>query len=121
MSTLSHLAWLAFFIAGFLCFAYSWFALLKTSPDKSFRWRDRVSLLALLIASGAVLLRFVMPVFWGSDFGRQVQTAQAWTKVSVRGCAVALLLGLAGRPRLILPILVACLATASFWVMSTIP
>jgi uncharacterized membrane protein len=121
MSTLSQVAWFVFFIAGFFCFAYSWFVLLKKSHDKSFRWRDRVSVLALLVLAGAVLLRFVMPVFWGSDFSREVHTAQACTRVSVRGCAVALLLGLAGRPRLILPVVVASLATASFWVMSTIP
>jgi len=74
-----------------------------------------------MIASGAVLLRFVMPALWGSDFGGQVRMAQAWTKVSVRMCAVALVLGLVGRPRFIVPIVVASLATAGFWVLSTIP
>ena len=75
----------------------------------------------LVIASGAVLMRFVMPVFWGSDFSGKIQVAQAWTNVSVRMCAVALVLGLAGRPHFIVPPIVACLATAVFWVMSTIP
>jgi hypothetical protein len=89
--------------------------------DKSFRWRDRISLLALVIASGAVLLRFVMPIFWGSDFGGQVRMADAWGKVSVRMCAVALVVSLAGRPRFIAPLVVACVATAGFWVTSTIP
>jgi hypothetical protein len=121
VSTLAQVAWIAFLIAGFLCFVYSWFFLLKMSADKSFRWRDRVSLLALVIASGTVLLRFVMPAFWGPDFGEQVRVAGAWTKLSVRMCAVALVLGLAGRPRLIVPLVVACLATTGLWVMSTIP
>jgi hypothetical protein len=121
VSTLSHVAWIAFLIAGFLCFVYSWFVLLKMSADKSFRWRDRISLLALVIVSGAVLMRFVMPAFWGLDFSGKVQVAQSWTKVSLRMCAAALALGLAGRPRFIVPLLVACLATAVFWVMSTIP
>jgi len=62
-----------------------------------------------------------MPALWGSDFGGQVRMAQAWTKVSVRMCAVALVLGLVGRPRFIVPIVVASLATAGFWVLSTIP
>jgi H+/Cl- antiporter ClcA len=115
------MAWLAFLLAGFLGFVYSWFFLLRMSPDKSFRWRDRISLLALTIASGAVLVRFVMLFFWGSDFGGQVRVAQEWTKVSVRMCAAALVLALTGRPRFIVPLLVACLATAAFWVMSTIP
>ena len=47
--------------------------------------------------------------------------ADAWGKVSVRMCAVALVLGLAGRPRFIVPLAIVCLATAGFWVMSTIP
>jgi hypothetical protein len=121
MSTLSQLAWIGFLVAGFLCFAYSWFAILRIWSDKTFRWRDRISLLALILASVAVLLRFVMPIFWGSDFGDQVRIAVAWTRVSVGMCALALVLGLVGRPRLIVPLVVACLATAGFWMMSTIP
>ena len=121
MSTLSQVAWIAFLIAGLLCFVYAWFVLLKMSGDKSFRWRDRISVLALIIASGAVLLRFVMPAFWGPDFSGKVQVAQVWTKVSVRMCAAALVLALAGRPRFIVPLVVACLSAAVFWVMSTIP
>ena len=121
VGTLWQIACYAFLIVGFLCFAYSWFFLLKTWSDNSFRWRNRLSLFALSIASGAVLLRFVMPTFWGADFGTQVHTAQEWTKASVRGCAVGLLLALAGRPRLIVPVVVVCLATSMFWVLSTIP
>ena len=45
--------------------------------------------------------------------------ADAWAKGSVRACAVALVLALAGRPRFIVPLAVACLATAVFWFMST--
>jgi hypothetical protein len=54
-------------IAGFLCFVYSWFVVLKMRADRSFRWRDRISFPALAIASGAVFLRFAMPAFRGSD------------------------------------------------------
>ena len=121
MRTLSQLGWIAFLIAGLLCFVYSWLVVLGMWSDQFLRWRDRISLLALIVASGAVILRFVMPVFWGSDLGGQVGMADAWAKVSVRMCAVALVLGLAGRPRLIAPLAVACLATAGFWVMSTVP
>lgn len=121
MSTLSQLAWIAFFIGGFFCLVYSWVVLVKTSPEKPRRWRDRLSLLALLLASLAAFLRFVMPAFWPPDFGKQVQIAVAWARVSVGMCAIALVLGLAGRPRLIAPIVVACFATAAFWVISTIP
>lgn len=121
MSRLSQMAWIVFFIGGFFCLVYSWVVVLKTSPEKPRRWRDRLSLLALLVASLAVFLRFVMPAFWPPDFDKQVQTAVAWTRVSVGMCAIAVVLGLAGRPRLIAPIVVACFATAALWVMSTIP
>jgi hypothetical protein len=57
-----------------LNFVCPWFALITLSSDKSFRLRDRLSLLALRIASEALLLRFVTPVFCGSDFGDQVQS-----------------------------------------------
>lgn len=96
MSTLSQLAWIAFLIAGFFCFAYLWIDLLRVWSDKSLLWRDRISLLALILASGAVLLRFVMPAFWGSDFGGQVRTAVGWTRVSAGMCVLALVLGLVG-------------------------
>jgi hypothetical protein len=62
-----------------------------------------------------------MPAFWGSDFGLQIQTAQTWTKVSVRICALSLVLSFFGRLRLIVPVACACVGTAVFWVMSTIP
>jgi hypothetical protein len=128
VSTLSQMAWIAFLIAGFLCFVYSWFVLLRMSADKSFKWRNRLSLLALSMASVAVFLRFIMPAFWpiadwssGVGVGEQVRFAELWTKICVRTCAAALLIALIGRPGFIVPIAVVSLATASFWVMSTIP
>jgi hypothetical protein len=121
MSKISQIAWIAFFIGGVFCLVYSWVVLLKTSPEKPLRWRGRASLIALLLASLAAILRFRMPAFWPPDFGKQVHTAVVWTRVSVGMCALALPLGFAGRPRLIAPIVVTCCATAAFWVMSTIP
>jgi hypothetical protein len=121
MSKLEQALILMSCFAGLVGFAYAWFSLLKRSTDKSFGWRDWISVGAISLASLAVVLRFVMPAFWGTDFGARVQAAQAWTKVSVRICAIALVLGLAGRPRLIVPIAFASFGTMLFWVMSTIP
>jgi hypothetical protein len=128
MSTSLQVALLTFMVVGLLCFVYSWFSLLKMLPDKSFRWRGRISLLALSMISVAVCLRFVIPAFWpaadwssGIGVGEQVHFADLWTKICVRTCAGALLLALIGRPRFIVPIAVASVATATFWVMSTIP
>jgi hypothetical protein len=108
-------------LAGFIGFAYSWLRLLKTSQEKSFGWRDWVSLAAIALVSLVVLLWFVMPAFWGSDFGDKVRVARAWTKVSVRICALGLVLCFLGRPRLIVSIAFACFGAAVFWVMSTVP
>lgn len=121
MSTSVQVFVLIGLFAGLIGFAYAWFSLLKTSADKSFAWRDWISMGAIGLASLAVVLRFVMPAFWGTEFGMQVRAAQAWTRVSLRICAVALILGLVGRPRLVVPIVFACFGTALFWVMSTIP
>lgn len=128
MSTSLQVALLTLMVAGLLCFGYSWFSLLKMLPDKSFRWRGRISLLALSMISVAVCLRFVMPALWpaanwssGVGVREQVHFAELWTKICVRTCAGALLLALIGRPRFIVPIGVASLATAIFWVMSTVP
>jgi hypothetical protein len=126
--TLWEMAFIAFLVIGLLCFAYSWVSLLKMSADKSSGWKDRISILALSMASVAVFLRFTMPAFWpaanwstGVGVGEQVRFAELWTRICVRTCAAALLVALVGRPRFIVPIAVASLATASFWVMSTIP
>jgi hypothetical protein len=111
----------AIVIAGVIGFFYSWFRLIKAYRNKSFRGRDWVSLAAIVLVSVAVFLRILMPTLWGSDFGAEVRFAEAWTRVSVRFCALGLLLGFLGRPRLIVPITLACLGVAVFWVVSTIP
>ena len=121
MNTSAEVLTLAAVIAGLIGFVYSWLRLLKTYGEESFHWRDWISLAALALASVALFLRFVMPAFWGSDFGAQVRFAQTWTKVSVRICLMTLLLGIFGRLRLIVPIGCACFGTAVFWIMSTIP
>jgi hypothetical protein len=111
----------AIVIAGVIGFFYSWVRLIRAYGENSFHWRDWISFAALALASVVLLLRFVMPALWGIDFGVQVRIADAWTKVSVRFCALGLLLGFLGRPRLIVPITLACIGVAVFWVMSTIP
>lgn len=89
---------LASCIVGLIGFAYSWFFLLRTSEDKSFSWRDWVSVGAVSLASLAVLLRIVLPGLmppanWGTGAGvdAQIHVVQFWTKVSVRMYAAALL------------------------------
>jgi hypothetical protein len=128
VSTTYRIGETLFLILGLCCFLYAWFLLLKRSTEPSVTWRERISLAAMIVASIALCLRFVMPAFipaadWGTGagVGAQVHAAAVWTKVGARSATVALLLGLIGRPRLIAPIAVACLSIVLFWVMSTVP
>ena len=80
MSHLQQALILMFCFAGLIGLAYSWYFVLKASATKKFGWREWASIVAIGATSLAVVLRFVMPAFWGSDFGGQVRIAQEWTK-----------------------------------------
>ena len=128
MSTSYQIGETVFLIAGLCCFIYAWFYLLKRSTETPVAWRERISLAAMIVASIALCLRFVMPAFlpsadWGTGVGvaAQVHSAAVWTKVGARSATVGLLLGLIGRPRLIVPISIASLSIVLFWVESTVP
>lgn len=128
MSDLVQALILAIGLAGMAGFVYAWFFLWKVSVESGLRWREWVSLTALGLASLAVILWCVTLPFtpaanWGTGEGvdHQIRFVEAWTKLSVRICAAGLVIGLAGRPRLILPVSFACVGTALFWIMSTIP
>ena len=121
MSNLEQALILGTCFAGLAGFGYSSYFLLKVSGTTGLRWREWISLSAILLVTVAGLFRLVMPAFWGTDFGSQVRVAETCTKVSVRICTAALVLGVLGRPRLIVPIALASIGTATFWVMSTIP
>ena len=58
---------MVFLIVGLCCFVYAWVFLLKRSKDPAFSWRERVSFSALILASVAAALRFVMPAFMPSS------------------------------------------------------
>jgi len=110
----------AFLFAGVMGFGYSWLWLLKKSADKTFGWREWISVIAIGLATLAVVLRFAMPAFWPAALDMRYHAAQEWIRVSFGLCDAALIIGLAGRPRLIVPIALASCGTAVFWVMSTI-
>lgn len=91
-------------------------------------WRSRLTFLSLALVSLVVLLWPAMMVLmpradWGSGVGvgHQMDWVKAWERVAFRTLSAALVLGLFGRPRLILPIAVACVGTAMFWLFSTMP
>jgi hypothetical protein len=107
---------------------YAWvfyWTRMKTEPGN---WRSRVTLASLVLASIAILLwpicRVLMPkADWQTwaGVGHQLQWVDSWEKVAVRILLVALILCFFGRPRLIIPIAVASVGAALFWVFSNIP
>lgn len=107
---------------------YAWifyWVRMKTGPGN---WRGHVTLASLVLASVAILLwpisRVLMPrADWSSGAGvaHQVQWADSWEKYAVRILLIALILCFFGRPRLIMPIAVACVGAALFWDFTNMP
>jgi hypothetical protein len=111
----------AILLAGAAGFVYSWFRLLRSYTEKSLRSRDWLSFAAIVLVSAVVILWFVMQATSRHDFGDQVRFADRCAKVSIGICGVAMLAGFLGRPRLVVPVTLACFGVAVFWILSTIP
>ena len=114
------------YFGGLLGFGYSWYFLYTSYRQGRLRWREWVSPVALGLASLAAASWFgmaaLMPsVNWatGSGVERQINFANKWAAVVMVACSVAFVLGLVGRPRLVVPIALACLGTATFFILST--
>jgi hypothetical protein len=91
-------------------------------------WRGRVTLGALVLLTFAILLwpitRITMPAAdWssGAGVGEQLRWVDAGERVASRILLAALALSVFGRPRLILPIALACVGTGLFWIYSNMP
>jgi hypothetical protein len=109
-------------LAPFAWISGWWFGLKGTTQQPK-SWQNWVSITSLGLVTVAGLLWFPAALFasrngWASE---HVRTVQAWSGIAVLICAAALVLSLFGKPRLILPIVVACLGAASFWIGTTIP
>lgn len=99
-----------------------WFGLKAITQDPN-SWRNRASIFSLGIVTAAGLL-WLPAAFYAAHSGRtseHLRTIDLWSGVAILICAVALILSLFGRPRLILPIAVAALGTSCFWIGTTIP
>jgi hypothetical protein len=91
-------------------------------------WRNRISMLSLVLVSlGAllwpVMMKFAPKADWGSYVGvaEQVHFVESWERIAVRSLLVAFILCFFGRPRLIAPVALACIGTTLFWIASTMP
>jgi hypothetical protein len=108
--------------------SYSWFFYFTRMSWSESGWRGRITLASLVLLSFAVLLwpinRMTMPAAdWssGAGVGQQVRWVDEGERVALRVLLAALALSLFGRPRLILPIVAACVGTGLFWVFSNTP
>ena len=107
---------------------YGWFFYFARMRHEAFGWRNGITVVSLAMVSLAALSWPVMALLvpradWGSGVGveHQVRWVDAWHRPAFRTLLAALILGLLGGPRLILPIAVACVGTALFWLFSTMP
>jgi hypothetical protein len=99
---------------------------MKAEPRSLRKWATFISLIlvSLVIVLWPVSMVVLVPkADWlsGAGVGHQVRWMETWETIAFRALVVALVLGLFGRPRLILPIAVACVGTALLWLFSTIP
>jgi uncharacterized membrane protein len=99
-----------------------WVYWMKMSGDRA-DWRGRFTLISMTLVS-LVMVSWPTHVLFMPRIGSRLEQFR-WVAVrevgAVAALLVALFLGLFGRPRLILPITLACMGIAIFWVMSTIP
>ena len=108
-------------LAPFAWVASWWFGLKALVQDRK-NWRIRLSVAALGLTTIVGLL-WLPAGFYAAhhpEMGKD-RTLDAFTAIAVLACGVALILSLFGKPRLIIPIVITCLGTASFWFGTTIP
>ncbi|HYM76920.1 MAG TPA: hypothetical protein VE377_13160 [Candidatus Dormibacteraeota bacterium] len=107
---------------------YAWLFFLMRMRHEPGNWRNRISMVSLVLIFLAALSWLIMASLmpradWGSGIGvgLQAEWVEAWHRPIFRTLLAALVLCLFGRPRLILPLAVACIGTALFWLFSTMP
>jgi hypothetical protein len=105
---------------------YGWVCYFTPKGEEPPSWRGWATLLSLILASLVILLWPVMMISMpGADWrsgigvGHQFRWVSFWVRAAFRSLLAALVLGLLGRPRLILPIVVGCLGTGLLWLYST--
>jgi len=108
--------------------AYGWYFYFARMSKEPSGWRKWVTVVALGLVTVAGVMwpvaRMTAPeVDWHTwvGAGAYMHWVGAWEKAAVRILLAALVLSLFVRPRLILPMIVACLGTGLFWISSNIP
>jgi len=106
-----------FIILTPLAWGASWWFSLKAIAQERTNWRNKMSLAALAIATITGWL-WLPAAFYASS---HLVVVDKWVSIAVLLCAVAIIVCFFGKPKLIIPIALTCLGTASFWVGSTVP
>jgi hypothetical protein len=106
---------------------YGWVCYFTPASNEIRGWRNRATLVSLTLTSVVLLLWPVMMALmpaadWrsGAEMGHQVQWVGLRVKVAFRVLLTALILGLLGRPRLILPLVVGCTGTGLLWLFTAL-
>ena len=90
-------------------------------PDRS-DWRSRASLVGLSAPLASVAIWAVMLVVAGvKGLDSSTKPIVRMAIVGITTALLGMLIGLAGRPRLILAIVPSCIAAALFWIGTTMP
>jgi len=107
---------------------YGWVFYFKRMRCEAGSWRNRITVVSMVLVSLAAVLWSVMAILmpradWGTGtgVGHQMQWIEAWHRPIFRTLLAALGLCMFRRPRLILPIAIGCIGTALFWLFSTMP
>jgi hypothetical protein len=107
---------------------YGWIFFWTRMRHETWSWRTWVTVVSLALASLAVVSWPVIMLLkpqadWGTGVGvgHQVEWVEAWHRPIFRTLLAAFVLCFFGRPRLILPIAVGCIGTATFWLFSMMP
>jgi hypothetical protein len=105
---------------------YAWVCYFTPHREEPIGWRSRATLLSPALASPAIVLWVEMMLRlpgadWrtGAGVGHQVAWMYARTRAAFAVLLLAFVLNMLGRPRLIVPISVACIGTAVLWLVST--
>jgi hypothetical protein len=98
---------------------YAWLYYLRSLRKEAFPIRNRCTLISLVLVLLALILWPISLIFAPKDFLSAVHYGDVWVNFVIMPiCVAAAVISLIGRPRVIIPILIACLGTVLFWAVS---
>ena len=122
----SYLEYGFIFAAPVACFL-AWWLLIAAYKQEPPSWRNRISFLSLVLLTITILLFVPIRMYnsgagWKTALGfdthmRHTLLAAA---IAIRTCAVAFIVSVFGKPKLIALIVIACIGTWMLWAISII-